>query len=49
MADDEDEDDDEADLGHANVLLLQIGTGLVVRVHAGDQRHHLKCKRKIWF
>ena len=47
MADDEDEHDGEADLGHADVLLSQLGTVLVVRVHARDERHHLIFKTKL--
>jgi len=43
MADDEDEDDDEADLGHADVLLPQLDQGLpFLVVTVGDQGLSLK-------
>ncbi len=43
MADDEDEDDDETDLGHADVLLPQLDQGLpFLVVTVGDQRLSLK-------
>ena len=42
MADDEDEGNDEADLSHPNILILQLGTVIVARIHTGDARNHLK-------
>jgi hypothetical protein len=43
MADDEDEDDDEADLGHADVFLSQLDQGLpFLVVTVGDQGLSLK-------
>jgi hypothetical protein len=47
MADDEDEDDDEADLGHADVLLPQLDQGLpFLVVTVGDQGLSLKMLKR---
>ncbi len=49
MANDEDEDNDETDFGHAHVLLAQLVTRLVLLLNAGDEGHHLLTNKKYYF